>query len=555
MKPARTIAAVVSLAGLTVAATADPYAPPASYYAGVTGTGATLKSQLTSAMSAGHIQRNYGTFRNAAVLYDTDPNNPGNILLAYNRASVSGSWDSGSTWNREHVWPQSLQPGSASNSSTGNLGDPHALRPCNPGINSSRGNKPFGFETTTGSFGSVGSYYFPGDTDKGDIARSLFYSDTRWSSLGLSIVTSFPGSNQMGDRDSLVAWNYAEPPDEFERRRNHMIYSQADNPNYYTNNRNAYIDNPWFVWSVYMNQANDSRISVGGMPLGNGASFLDVTYDDALVSTPLNAVTITIDKDGNDGTYFEVIPDANVTASLDGKYNAFPVIVSGSDSRTMDVNFGPGATDTPGLVMGQIVIDNLDITTAGGSGRGDNDADDIITLIVNVLDHANASFDSVADQNTLTLDLGTITVGSGPAVMAFDIYNLGGSGDVAAVDIEFNGSSGNTGKLSTTLVGADALQESQMFLAALSDTSAGSFSATYTYRTYDDRSLDNALEGDLLTLNLTGEVIPVSCDGDYNNDLMVDFDDLNIILQDWGNPYDFNDLNDILQFWLTDCGG
>ena len=84
--------------------------------------------------------------------------------------------------------------------------------------------------------------------------------------------------------------------------------------------------------------------------------------------------------------------------------------------------------------------------------------------------------------------------------------------------------------------------------------SAGSFSATYTYRTYDDRTLANALEGDLLTLNLVGEVIPVSCDGDYNNDLMVNFDDLNLILQDWGSPYDFDDLNNVLQFWLTDCG-
>ena len=121
----------------------DPWAPPAGYYSGATGTGSVLKGQLTGAMSAGHILRTYGDFRYMSSIIDADPDLAGRILLVYNRASVSGNWDSGRTWNREHVWPQSLQPGSANNSTTGNLGDPHALRPANPSINSSRGNKPF----------------------------------------------------------------------------------------------------------------------------------------------------------------------------------------------------------------------------------------------------------------------------------------------------------------------------------------------------------------------------------------------------------------------------
>ena len=210
-------------------ALADSWDAPLGYYSSATGTGATLKSQLTSIMSTGHIQRQYGDFRNSAAIHDQDPANPNNILLSYNRASVPATWDAGATWNREHVWPVSRQPGSASNSSRGNLGDPHALRPVNPSINSSRSNDPFGFDTTTGGYGSQGSHWYPGDADKGDIARMLFYSDTRWSSLGLSLTDGFPDGNQMGDLASLVAWNYLDPPDEFERRRNHTIYSQAYN--------------------------------------------------------------------------------------------------------------------------------------------------------------------------------------------------------------------------------------------------------------------------------------------------------------------------------------
>ena len=180
-------------------------------------------------MSAGHIQATYGDFRFSAAIHDQDPNNSSNIRLVYNNASVNSTWDSGSTWNREHVWPQSRQPGSASNGTRGNIGDPHALRPSSPGVNSSRGNNPFGFGDTTGSFGNNSGFWYTGDNCRGDIARSIFYSDTRWASEGLSLVNGSPSGNQMGDLSSLIEWHYLDPPDEFERRRNHTIFSSDFN--------------------------------------------------------------------------------------------------------------------------------------------------------------------------------------------------------------------------------------------------------------------------------------------------------------------------------------
>ena len=57
---------------------------PSDYYSDATGTGTTLKSQLTSAMSADHIQRTYGDFRFSAAITDRDPENSSNILLVYN---------------------------------------------------------------------------------------------------------------------------------------------------------------------------------------------------------------------------------------------------------------------------------------------------------------------------------------------------------------------------------------------------------------------------------------------------------------------------------------
>ena len=318
---------------------ADPYDPPAGYYNSATGTGPALKNQLTTIMSSGHIQRTYGDFRYSAAITDADPDNPGNILLVYNRASVSGVWNLGGLlpWNREHVWPQSRQPGSANNGVAGNLGDPHALRPADTDINAYRENKPFGFEDTTGSYRSLGSYFFPGDADQGDIARQLFYSDTRYASLGLSLTDSFPSGNQMGDLSSLIAWHYLDPPDDFERRRNQAIYSAAMNPSYYTNNRNAYIDRPEYVWSVYVDQQNDSRLYVGGEPAADGDSTLDVDLGAVLVGASVpSAQNVTLHKSGFDGTYYEVATSGDAISSATGRYQAFAINDTGSDSRAAD---------------------------------------------------------------------------------------------------------------------------------------------------------------------------------------------------------------------------
>ena len=82
---------VVSGLCVSVAIGDDGFEAPASYYSNVNGTGSVLKSQLGSAMAAGHIQRNYDNIRDMARFTDVDPNNSSNILLAYNRQSMNGA--------------------------------------------------------------------------------------------------------------------------------------------------------------------------------------------------------------------------------------------------------------------------------------------------------------------------------------------------------------------------------------------------------------------------------------------------------------------------------
>lgn len=511
-----------------LSAVAGPYDAPAGYYSSATGTGATLKSQLATIMSTGHIQRTYGNFRDSAAITDRDPNNPNNILLAYDRSSVPATWDQGSTWNREHTWPQSLQPGSASNGTTGNLGDPHALRPSDPDINRNRGNDPFGTASSTGSHGPVGSYYFPGDEDKGDTARQLFYSATRYS--GLTLVNGSPGSNQMGDLAALLDWHYSDAPDEFELRRNHTIYSQAENPSYYTNNRNAFIDRPEFVWSVFVDQANDTTVSVAG------STSIDLGRVYVGGAAPSDQ-TLTVNKGGVDGTYYSVtaLGDATTDAGEYSRPLAMGAGVSDSFSVGLDVS-----TATSGVKAGALIVDNLDVTTGGGLGRGANDSDDIVGLSFTVLDHPVASLavDSILSETTI--DFGQIDLGSGLVEQTLELFNYDGAGAPAfASDLDLDSlvPVGDSGVLSLDLLASTGLAqgESLAFDAVFDTSSAGAFETTYTLNLSGEDLPGEQQQ--MVEITLIGEVIATLA-GDYNDDGVVDAADYTVYQDSFGSTVD-----------------
>ncbi len=502
--------------------------PPSSYYSNATGTGATLKSQLTSAMSSGHIQRTYGDFRFSAAVHDQDPANSSRIILAYSGLSNTSQWDSAATWNREHVWPQSRQPGSVSNGSQGNLGDPHALRPCNTQVNSNRGSMPFGFGDTTGNFRDLGVYWFVGDMCRGDIARSLFYSETRYANSGISLVNGNPSGNQMGDLASLIEWHFLDPPDEFERRRNHAIFSSQLNPQYYTNNRNAYVDNPEFVWSIYMDQMNDSTITLaGGSSAANGTSSLQIDYGSVIVGTNVATTeSITLNKAGNDGTYYSVEAIGDAMSDVEGNNNAFRM--NGPDSRTMNVSLVYDR-QTAGDYSGAVMFDNLDITNQGGVGNGANDGNDFVTLSLKVVDHANASFDGTADLDMLTIDLGEVSIDQPITPVDFAIHNLASQ---AGADLTAN----------MDLIGVGAVPQNSfltfsdaLFTDLAADSSAdlsisgtpsqlGAGSTQFSFVVSDEDIQGKELQ--FLQLVVNYDVIDIFLLGDVNMDGVVDFLDI-----------------------------
>lgn len=521
-----TLGLLLSLA--PAGAWAGPYDPPPTYYNSATGTGATLKQQLDNIMTSGNILLSYGDARFILDDTDEDPANPSNVLLVYNRNSVSGTWVGNGEdvfGSREHVWPRSRFPADESDVDNGTVGmgsDLHMLKPLDPGTNNNRGNKAFGFANTTGANRSLSSsYYFPGMADRGDIARILFYGATRWKDDGLNLVNGagVVSNQEMGDLASLLEWHYLDEPDTFELRRNHLIYGQQGN-------RNAYIDHPEFVWSVYVDQQNDSQLYVGGSPAANGGSTLNLDLGSVIVGAAVPAPqNVTLHKNGLDGAYYEVTTTGSATSSVTGRFNAFKINTVATDSSTLSAGLNT-TTATAGLKSGSVVVDNLDVTTNGGAGHGANDADDTINVSLDVFDHANPSFLAGSDQNVLTLDFGTVDQDSSAPTLDFDVFNLIDTASFTA-DLELDSilGTGDVGVLSTdlaTFTGGAALAAGagNMYTATLDTSAAGTFAASYVL-SFSDEDLPGASTLSDLTLTLLGEVAPVG-NADFNGDGFVD---------------------------------
>ena len=197
------------------------------YYKSVEGlTGSALKQGLRKIITDTHKKiTTYNDCKTYLQNADQDPNNSSNMLLFYTGESIKKS-NNMNIWNREHVWAQSLSWFKTSGAGA----DLHHIRPCDPKVNSSRGNKKFG----TGS-----SYYTPNDDYKGDVARIIFYLMTRYPESDNYSFTSIAQSKEL-----LLSWNQLDPVSAHEKHRNDYIYSIQGN-------RNPFIDYPEFANSIW----------------------------------------------------------------------------------------------------------------------------------------------------------------------------------------------------------------------------------------------------------------------------------------------------------------
>lgn len=248
------------------------YAQPLNYYDGTEGLTATaLKSTLHTIID-GHVKYHYSTVKQILKNSDEDPNNPDNIILLYTgwsipKANFASVVDSLDYWNREHVWAKShgdfgTDPGPGT--------DAHALRPVDNSVNTKRSYKDFDNGGTevfdngipTGCYTDNNSWE-PRNDVKGDVARMIFYMATRYEGtngeLDLEVVDAvgtYPAPEH-GKLSTLLAWNLADPPDEFEKNRNDVVFN-------WQKNRNPFVDYPEFA-EIIWNGATPSDIFISNV--------------------------------------------------------------------------------------------------------------------------------------------------------------------------------------------------------------------------------------------------------------------------------------------------
>ncbi len=243
------------------------------YYNGTDGKqGDELKTALHNIIKD-HVSYSYFSTKYIFNVSDADPDSSSNVIQVYTGFSHANNdyGTSGLQINREHVWAKSH----------GNFADwypmysdVHNLKPAAAAVNQSRSNKGFADGGTPNSIATecfaTDSSWEARDAVKGDIARIIFYMATRYEGgdgeIDLTVVdhlNNYP-LPQHGKLSALLQWNEQDPPDEFERHRNDVIFK-------FQHNRNPFIDNPEMVNLIWANGT------------ANAISINDVTQSDDIV--------------------------------------------------------------------------------------------------------------------------------------------------------------------------------------------------------------------------------------------------------------------------------
>lgn len=225
-------------------------------------TGTTLFGSLNTLMgNTNNIAGSgfsYGALRDQYINVDRDLNDATKIISYYNGQQLSGTWDSGTTWNREHTWPQSNFEGTQTTDGTSiPIGyDMQSVRPASTSVNSDRGNT---------AYGESASYYDPNDITisnanynsansgsyRGDCARVILYDyitygkkDTYYNALykplcktDLLVQIGTNANSVFESLTVLLKWHMQDPPSLTEMVRN-------DGGQTFQGNRNPFIDYP-----------------------------------------------------------------------------------------------------------------------------------------------------------------------------------------------------------------------------------------------------------------------------------------------------------------------
>ena len=365
-------------------------AAPSNYYSSITSNmkGDTLKEALYNIIK-NHDKQSYDGLEVAMKVTDRDYNlspigtddaDPYMYLLYadYNGSkSTAQKWSKsqgsyGTTeqgkyvWNKEHIWAKS---NGFDTKSLPAYSDLHHLRASDWKCNNTRSNYPFGnvssHTTSNASYDWTGSrrtdnylsngVFEPRDSDKGDVARALFYMATRYYSgdgsggthLSLTNGTDSSGG-KWGYLDTLLAWHEADPVDEFEAHRNDLIYEQ------FQHNRNPYIDHPEYARAVFKNETIVDPDTLTNLTYTGSPTKTSYREGESFSSAGLT-VTATFTKKDN-STYTQ-----NVTSDISWSPN--PLV---KNTTTVTGSYTHGSV-TKYVIVSNITVSSLDSIRISGN--------------------------------------------------------------------------------------------------------------------------------------------------------------------------------------------
>lgn len=264
---------------------------------------------LQELMADNHTtQTSYGDTRYLYCYTDCESSDT-SLLSCFYTAKTLGSWDGGSTWNREHIWPQSKTTSTKlSNNETGVKADIMVLRPTSSSVNSGRGSKAYGEST---------GYYNPnneaGDTGldvRGDVARILLYDYVRWSQT----TNMWGSSGVIESLDILLKWMEEDPVDTWEMGRNDSVES-------ITGTRNVFVDYPELAYLLFGQEIPQSMVTPSGS--GYEGAEISVNWDKDCGSVSVSGNLIIATPASGYAVSGYTVTDGSATVVQNG--NAFTV--------------------------------------------------------------------------------------------------------------------------------------------------------------------------------------------------------------------------------------
>lgn len=348
---------------LTTEATAHPanfaeYTYSGHYYDSITATGegmsGTLRKALTDKINPDSVPT-YGssgqTHLSTQLQYaDEDPTNSSNMIYLYTRDSVTKN--AANTWNREHVWPQSLSNGHWGRGRAGS--DMLHIRPTYDSTNGKRGNDKYGEVASTSplkyngmDYGySDGTYFMPLASVKGDVARICMYV---WVSYFDEYGNTHPAlTNVFQSFDTLMNWHIHDKPDVMEGNRNDYVEKNIQF------NRNPFVDHPEYAWKIFGSQCSASvlaeakaiypdpsqdPVAVTGVSLNKTNASLEVSDTLQLTATvtPSNATNKAVTWKSNNTTVASVSNTGLITAKAAGSAAITVTTADGGFTATCNV--------------------------------------------------------------------------------------------------------------------------------------------------------------------------------------------------------------------------